>query len=233
MQPLISIIIPVYNQAEELEHALDSIEKQTYNNIEVIIVDDGSDTPIKNLQFPISNLQFFQQENKGAPAARNRGFKQSKGEYVIFWDADIVAKTDMLQKLKRKLDDHPEASYAYSDFYFGKRHMPAGSFDPERLKQTNYITTTTLIRRKDFPGFDESLKKFQDWDIWLTLLKDGKHGVYVPETLFHIAPGGTMSRWLPRYAYKKPWKWIPGLSNIVKKYEEGKHVIERKHHLSR
>lgn len=234
MQPLISIIIPVYNQTDKLRLALLSIENQTYKNIEVIVVDDGSDSQVTshvsqgNYSFPI---QFYRQENKGAPVARNKGFEMSKGEFVIFWDADIVAYPDMLEKMYEALQEESQVSYVYSDFYFGKKKMKVGNFDAEKLKKNNYITTTSLIRREDFPGFDQSLKRFQDWDLWLTMLEQGKKGVYVPEFLFTIIPGGTMSSWLPSCAYKKPWRWIPGIRKRVEKYEKAKSVVQKKHHL--
>lgn len=234
MHPLISVIIPVYNQEEKLRNTLDSIVAQTYRPLEVVIVDDGSQTEISRnkIQFPSDiDVVYCRQENKGAPAARNRGFELSKGELVIFWDADIVGKSDMLEQMFTALETHPEASFAYTNFYWGKKKMPAIAFDGEQLKKVNYITTTSLIRRKNFLGFDESLKRFQDWDLWLTLSETGKSGVWIDEYLFTISPGGTMSSWLPRFAYSAPWKWLPWWSVRVRGYEEGKQKIIKKHGL--
>lgn len=226
MNPLVSIIIPVFNRPEVFECSLASAFKQTYSNIEIIVVDDGSNPPIK---IENSQVQLFRQENKGAPAARNFGFSKSKGEYVIFWDADLIAEPEMIEKMFNALQNNPSASFAYCDFYFGKKKMPAQIFDAEKLKKINYITMTSLIRRADFSGFDESLKKFQDWDLWLAMLDKNKTGVYVPEYLFFIEPGGTMSSWLPSWAYRAPWKWLPGIRGKVKKYLGAKEEIIKKH----
>lgn len=226
MNPLVSIIIPVYNRQEVFERSSASALIQTYQNIEIIVVDDGSNPPIK---IENQRVQLFRQENRGAPAARNFGFSKSKGEYVIFWDADVMADPHMIAKMVAALENNPTASYAYCDFYLGKKKMPAGSFDADRLRKINYITTTSLIRRADFPGFDESLKKFQDWDLWLTMLEKNKAGVYIPEYLFSVETGGTMSSWLPSWAYHAPWKWLPGISVKVKKYEEAKAIVRKKH----
>ncbi len=234
MKPLISVIIPIYNQEAQLVNTIASVVAQTYRPMEVVIVDDGSQKEItKNkLQFPSDiDTVYFRQENKGAPVARNKGFELSKGELVIFWDADIVGNPNMLENMYNELVRCPEASYAYSNFYWGTKKMPAGAFDPVRLKQLNYITTTSLLRREDFPGFDESLKRFQDWDLWLTLLQNGKKGVWIDEYLFTITPGGTMSTWLPRFVYSAPWKWLPGLRKKVRVYEEGRRVVLEKHGL--
>lgn len=229
MQPLISIIIPVFNRPEVFEHALASALNQTYTNTEIIVVDDGSNPQIKIDQ---PRVQLFRQENKGAPSARNFGFSKSKGEYVIFWDADTIAEPDALEKMLTALEKNPQASYAYSDFYFGKKAMRARTFDVEALKKINYITITTLIRRTDFPGFDESLKRFQDWDVWLTMLEKNKTGVYVLGYLFTVIDvKGTMSSWLPAFCYKTPWRWLPGIRSGVSKYEKAKKIIIEKHHM--
>ncbi|MBI4992792.1 MAG: glycosyltransferase family 2 protein, partial [Candidatus Magasanikbacteria bacterium] len=81
MQSLISIIIPVFNQARELRLALDSIAKQTYKNLEVIVVDDGSVSGLRTTDYGLRHdirIHFVRQENKGAPAARNRGLEMAK-----------------------------------------------------------------------------------------------------------------------------------------------------------
>ncbi|HCM53574.1 MAG TPA: hypothetical protein DIS59_01340 [Candidatus Magasanikbacteria bacterium] len=109
--------------------------------------------------------------------------------------------------------------------------MPARTFDVQSLQKRNYIHTSSLIRRKDVIAWDESLKKFQDWDYFLTLAEQGKTGVWIDEYLFDIETGGTMSEWLPRFAYFMPFKWLPGISRKVKKYEGAKYIIQAKHHL--
>lgn len=232
----ISVIIPVYNHTQHLFDSLQSLRAQTYKNFEVIVVDDGSDTPLNqkesmaDVHFPI---QWVRQEHGGAPVARNHGFQVSKGEFVIFWDADVIAEPVMLQKMYDVLVQHPETSFSYSNFYFGRKKMPACPFDRTTLKKNNYITTTSLIRRGAFPGWDETLKRFQDWDLWLTMAEQGKNGVWIPEYLFRVMPHhGGMSSWLPSFAYQAPWKYLPGISTKVRHYETARRVVLGKHHLS-
>jgi hypothetical protein len=88
-----------------------------------------------------------------------------------------------------------------------------------------YIHTTSLIRRDHFVGFDPSLKRFQDWDLWLTMMEKGDHGYYLPEILFTVSAGGTMSHWLPKFAYRLPWL------KKVKQYLAAEQIIKAKHHL--
>jgi len=208
---LISIVIPVYNQVRELEQALISIKDQTYKNIEIIIEED--------------------KQHEGAPVMRNRGLARARGEYIIFWDADIVAVPKMLEELYQALKNNPEVSFAYCDYYFKNKKMPSKKFAIETLRKNNYIHSTSLIRRKAAIKWDENLKRFQDWDLWLTMIKKGETGIYVPKILFTIIAQGTISTWLPSFAYKKPWKYLPGFRKKVKKYEKAKNIIIKKHRL--
>jgi len=232
---MISIIIPVYNQAKTLARTLDSLAAQSDKDFEVIMVNDGSrDNPDQvfghfyDTRQSANNYLFINQENQGAPAARNRGYKEAKGEYILFCDADASLKPDALSKLKTALEANPNMSYAYSDFYWGRKLFKPGPFSAAKLKQAPFIHTMALIRRADFPktGWDEKIKKFQDWDLWLTMLEAGKNGVYVPEVLFTVKPGGTMSAWLPSLAYKI----LPFLP-AVKKYQASMKIIKIKHGL--
>ncbi|MDP3995084.1 MAG: glycosyltransferase family A protein, partial [bacterium] len=161
--PKISIIIPAYNRPKELAECLSSIRNQTINSpsfakegvgggYEIIIVDDGSDEPIG----AIDGARVIRQENQGAPAARNRGFAESTGRYVIFCDADVVMKPDMLANMSKVLDENPGVSYAYSSFKFGWKKFKLWEFSAEKLKEMPYIHTTSLMRREHFPGFDQS-----------------------------------------------------------------------------
>lgn len=235
MDGLISIIIPVYNHVEHLQEVLDALNKQSYSNIEVIVVDDGSTVPVKSADFSGMHfpLSFLRQENRGAPAARNFGFSRSQGEYVLFLDADVIASPEMLERLCDGLQKDTTASYAYCDHYLGFKRFSSRSFDAETLKQNNYITSMTLIRRKDFVKWDESLKRFQDWDLWLTMLEQGKRGVYVSGFLWRAYPHKSgMSTWLPSYVYKFPFKYVPGFFGKVRSYEKAKRIVQEKHHLT-
>ncbi len=232
---MISVIIPVYNQAEKLKQTLISLNNQSYRELEIIIVNDGStDNPEKvftNFLATTSsdlNFYFFNQNNLGAPAARNHGFRESKGEYLFFCDADAVLEPKALEILLNTLSGHTEASYAYSSFKWGKKLFKGQLFDPTILKKEPYIHTMSLIRRQDFPttGWDENIKKFQDWDLWLTMLENNKVGILVDEYLFTVTPGGTISSWLPSFAYKL-FPFLPA----VKKYQAAKAVIYAKHQL--
>lgn len=102
---LVSVIIPTYNRAKYITEAIDSVLKQTYKNIDIIIVDDGSTDDTKKILKPyMHKIRYFYQENKGVGAARNKGVKESKGKYLAFLDSDDVWKREKLDvQLKRGL----------------------------------------------------------------------------------------------------------------------------------
>ncbi len=236
---LISVIIPVYNRVEIFEHALTSIINQTHRPLQIIVVDDGSHEDIKFSyekickEFESSDQTFLyiRQENRGAPSARNKGLEKAIGKYIIFWDADVIGELSMLQSMYEVLKKNPDISFVYSNFLFGKRMMRGMLFSPEELRKKNYITTMSLICKKDTITWDETLKRFQDWDLWLTMTEEGKRGVWIDKTLFRVETGGTMSSWLPSFAYKTPFKFLPFFYSKVRRYENAKKVICNKHGL--
>ncbi len=234
---MISIIIPVYNGEKTLLATLKSIENQTWRDFEVIIENDGSTDNTQKVfenfskNNKLDNCYYFINNNKnqGAPVARNLGWQKAQGEFLFFCDADAVLKTDALEKMWQSLKDNPNSAYAYSSFYWGKKLFKLWSFDPNRLKKMPYIHTMALIRAETFPknGWDESIKKLQDWDLWLTMLENNHTGVFIDEALFKVSPSGNISSWLPAFAYKA----LPFLPQ-VKKYKQAMAIIKAKHNLS-
>ena len=100
---MISVIVPVYNVEEYLEECLESIKNQTYTNIEVILVNDGSTDGSREICERFcqkdSRFKLINQENQGQSVARNRGVKESAGEFIMFVDSDDVIKKNVLEVL--------------------------------------------------------------------------------------------------------------------------------------
>lgn len=234
MRDFLSVIIPVYNHARELRACLASLQRQTYQEFELIIIDDGSTDDVaavaEQARRDFSSCTFLQQQNRGAPAARNRGADVARGDYLLFLDADIILEPNALMQWLQTLEEHPEADFAYSPFYFGWKLMRGIPFDPVRLKQVNYIPTTSLVRAAVFPGFDESLKRFQDWDLWLTLVERGSVGRLIQKALFKVKPRRNgMSAWLPSFVYLLPWRLIPWKPRSIESYFYARKIIKQKH----
>lgn len=131
-----------------------------------------------------------------APEKRNEGFQNSQQPFVFFCDDDILLPKQHLLRLYECLKQNQEAGYSYSG-YKGivlnpKKHPMKGNFetktvdfDLNRLMMGNFISTMSLIRREFFENFDESLKRFQDWDLWIRLAKKGIFGKAVFDNEFY------------------------------------------------
>lgn len=106
---LISIIVPTYNSAKYIKKCVESVEKQSYSNWELLIIDDGSTDNtyeiLKELEAMDDRLHVFRQENKGPGIARNYGIDIAKGEYIVFIDSDDTIKNDYFNILKDKKED--------------------------------------------------------------------------------------------------------------------------------
>ena len=108
--PLVSIVIPVYNGALYIRDAIESALGQTYKNIEIIVVDDGSTDNLEETLAPYvkqKKVRYFHRENKGLSAARNTGIKESRGEYVALLDADDIFLPQKIGTQIECLKKHP------------------------------------------------------------------------------------------------------------------------------
>ncbi len=183
--PLISIIIPAYNAAKTIERTLQSALAQTYENFELLIVDDGSTDAtvavISRIQDP--RIQVFACEHQGHAASRNYGLARAAGEYCAPLDADDLWTKDKLEAQLKALQQRPEAAVAYSwtDYIDAEdqvirrgTYITAQGDLYRRLLETNFIEngSNPLIRRSllvEIGGFDCELVNAADWDVWLKL----------------------------------------------------------------
>lgn len=187
---LIDIIIPHLDCQELLNRCLRSLARQSYNGFRVTVVDDGSEG--KGLTKKIVNKYenefeircLLHKSNRGASVARNTGANKATGEYLYFLDADCELKARALEEYVEALIKNPKVSWAYSNFIWGKDELRGQPFDAKLLYSRNFISTMSMIRRDHFPGFDESLKRLQDWDLWLTMIEKKKRGVWIDKVLF-------------------------------------------------
>ncbi len=183
----VSVVVTAIKSREDFtkQFVIPSIEAN--NPAEIILVDDKD----------LSNQQ-----------KRNKGASLSKQKYIFFCDDDIYLPKNHLKILSDRLDNNPDVGYVYTDYqaivisienhpikrnYYHK----SKEFDADYLKYENYISTMSLVRKDVFCGFDNNIKRLQDWDLWLTLLEDGVIGEYVPETgffAFYIDTGITSNR---------------------------------------
>lgn len=231
--PRISVIIPSYNHARSLPGCLASLAAQTLPPHEIIVVDDGSTDNTQEVLSGYPQITVLTQSNSGAPTARNNGFAQSTGEYVIFADADLLFAPHALATLAQALATHPHASYAYGGFTFGRKTFRGLPWQSDLLHDINYIHTSSLIRREHFPGFDPAIKRLQDWDLWLTMEEQGHIGVCAAaEPLYTVridGPSRIGSTWVPKILYKLPWHFVGWAPQTVAKYYAARAILQKKH----
>jgi len=132
-QPLVSIIIPAYNCAGLLSESIDSVRKQTYGNIEIIVVDDGSTDgtgKVAEGYFESGKVRCFRQENGGPGAARNMGIKVARGEFLAFVDADDSLTDDSIEKRMALLAEVKDLELVYSNYFIRRaKGEPTARFD--------------------------------------------------------------------------------------------------------
>jgi glycosyltransferase involved in cell wall biosynthesis len=164
---LISCIVPVFNGERYLGEALDSILKQAYRPLEIIVVDDGSTdaTPAVAARYG-DRIHYVRQGNAGAPAARNRGLSLASGEFVAFLDSDDLWHPEKLERQMRRFKARRELDLCVTylqNFWIAKLKNEENRFKSHRLSEPvpGYVTQTLLARRSAFDRvgtFDESLK---------------------------------------------------------------------------
>ena len=211
----VSVIIPAFNSSATIHRCLDTVFAHTLTDIEVIIVDDGStDETVRIIEEFGDRLTIIREPHAGAAAARNQGAKVSSAPFLFFCDADLELDPRILEKMTNVANKRPDVSFVYCGFEWGGKIFGMRPYQPPWLVRQNYISTMSLIRREDFPGFDPNLMRFQDWDLWLTMMERGKRGIGIPEVLFHVqdAPSSLSRR--------------GGISRLVATWK-----VRRKHHL--
>jgi len=184
--PLVSVIIPTYKRPENLIRAIESVIKQTYNSIEIIVVDDnglGTEWQVYTYNLLKKYIEWNKivyiphEKNKNGSAARNTGLQHSRGEYINFLDDDDEFMPNKIEKQINCLNTHNDeygACYCNSIIIgkkrtFTTRNYQEGNIATEMLtEEAIFNTSTILFKRKHLEainGFDESFKRHQDWEM--------------------------------------------------------------------
>ncbi|NEN84310.1 glycosyltransferase [Paenibacillus elgii] len=193
--PLVSVVIPCFNYGNYIKETIDSVLSSYYNNIEIIVVNDGStdqDTIEVLQQLELNTkLKIIHQDNKGLPAARNTGIRESLGEYILPLDADDLIQPSFITKGVWLLEKESTIGFVYSLVQlFGEVNelWITESFDPDILLHHNYIPATALYRKKmweQIGGYDESMTiGYEDWEFWIRSFSFGWKGRRINEALF-------------------------------------------------
>ena len=182
--PKVSVVIPVYNRANLVQEAIESVLAQTYNDLEIVVIDDGStDDSLAVLQSFGGKIRTLSQANSGKGLARNAGIRSSAGVYIAFLDSDDVWESSKLEKQISILESS-SSNWAYTDAYKFKEHRKnVVGFVSEKSDQNkgnvaaallikDFIVTSSVIVHRDVfsdVGVFTDAPKAQDWDLWLRI----------------------------------------------------------------
>lgn len=195
IQPKVSIVIPCYNDGLYIEEAVSSALNQTYPNIEVIVVDDGSNaetkTVLKKIESKISQL--ITQENQGQSTARNVGINAANGEFILVLDSDDYFESNFCEEAVAVFSsDAPikivtcQATLLFSD---NKKelYIPKGG-DISDFMYGNCALGTSMFKKEDWKsasGYDETMRSgFEDWEFFIRLLKLGGTAFVIQKPLY-------------------------------------------------
>jgi glycosyltransferase involved in cell wall biosynthesis len=182
--PLVSVIIPCYNGEAFLKDAVESALAQTYDRVEIVVVDDGSTDGSAEIarKFPV---RYVRRPNRGLTASRNLGIRESLGSYIIFLDADDRLKPDAVESGLRILSQRPECAMAVGDHLFISEdgsHLADSQKDCiaalhyEALLKSNFIEmiSSVVFRRSVLDavgGFDTGLRVAEDYELYLRIAR--------------------------------------------------------------
>lgn len=182
-QPMVSVIIPCYKGEKFLSEAIDSVLSQTYQNFEIIVVDDGSPDDIRGVVSRYPQVKYIHQENQGVSVARNRGEKEGSGELLVFLDHDDRLLPNALEIGVNSLEEHPHCGMVGG---FSQSIDSDGNLrknQPRKIIETvnyetilagqSFVPSAALMFRKTafetINGFDASFRQAQDLDLFLRL----------------------------------------------------------------
>lgn len=189
--PVVSVIIPTYNRANLIGKAIKSVLEQTYQDFEIIVVDDGSTDNtvdiIKGFKKKDERFKYIRyKKNRGCSAARNAGIKVARGKYIAFQDSDDEWFQEKLEKQVEVFKNaSPEVGVVYAEFWRIKDNRKT-NIPPSWIKQKedniykellkgNFIgTPVVLVRKECFEKvglFDEHISAFEDWELWIRISK--------------------------------------------------------------
>ena len=196
INPLVSVIVPCYNQAQYLSEALQSVLEQTFKNWECIIVNDGSPDNTEEVaqEWLAKDVRFkyLQTENKGVSSARNIGIDEAIGKFILPLDADDKIAINYLKNGIDSFKRNKELKLVYCKAEkFGDENgiwiLP--EFSPLKLASDNVIFCSAIFKKPDWNkigGYDEKMiRGLEDWEFWIALLKSGGEVFRLDEVGFY------------------------------------------------
>jgi len=196
---MVSIIIPTYNSGKYLLEAIESCLNQTYKNIEIIVIDDGSTDNTKYLlknYIEEGKIKYFYQQNRGRSAARNLGLEKASGEFIQFLDADDYIHHKKIEKQIKLFNKNKDIGLVYCGAIYIKDNVQIHKLLKKvrsknflyKLIQGNFLPIHAPIFKSEFKvKFDEQYSHMEDWDYWIRLVATSNAKIgYINEFLTYI-----------------------------------------------
>ncbi|MGP8214410.1 MAG: glycosyltransferase family 2 protein [Bacteroidia bacterium] len=194
--PLVSVIVPCFNNGEYLAETLDSILGQTYSDWECIIIDDGSTDDSHNVAEKYvqkdTRFKYIYQENKGVSNARNNAIRNSTGKYILPLDGDDKISPGYLKEAIEILESDKSIKLVYCKAEtFGNRtgYWDIPPYSYKYLLIENLIFCSAIFRKEDLHGkiwYDEGMSEgFEDWDFWVSFLNETDKVIQIPKVNFY------------------------------------------------
>lgn len=197
MKEKTSIIVMSHNYGRFLKQSIQSVLNQSVFPKEILVINDASEDETEDVAKSFGEkIKYFKVDFRNAQKTRNFGLEKSTGEYILYLDADDYLQYDCLELMEREMKKDCGVDLVYSGrFHRGRKGLlrsigVANYWEPQDfcykdLMKNNYISITSLIRKEKFCGFDEDIERFQDWEAWLSFLKNGK-AVKIAKGLFTV-----------------------------------------------
>lgn len=196
MSPIVSIVIPCFDDGQYLREAVESVRKHPNpTSYEIVVVNDGSTDDFTLALFPAlerEGYQIIHQPNRGLGAARNTGIKASRGNYILPLDSDNKIRPDYITRGIQVLESNPRVGVVCGDAeYFGAKtgRWQVADFSLSQLVRGNYIDACAMFRRvvwEEVGGYDEAMPVmgWEDWDFWLRVALKNWGFCHINEVLF-------------------------------------------------
>ena len=201
--PVVSVIMPCYNQARYVSEAMESVFRQTDTRWELIVINDGSTDETTSVvgefiqSHPERDIRLLEQQNRGPSAARNAGARVARGSFFITLDADDRIAPTFIARCMAELERDPKTGFVYTHirrFGLVNDTYELPPFDARSIvHEDNTVAVCALMRKsmwEDVGGYNETMVNgYEDWDFWVGCIEKGWYGLRIPEALFEYRIG--------------------------------------------